>query len=155
MREFKRFILLIYIHLTLSVFLTYLGLLSVFNLDPSFTDLQKSVIALAIVSAIYGMIGLFWGLVTPEKKKLLLPVSLYVLVLSGFFTASFFIPAGWLTFLNANIPFTYFTRNITSRTVWTLIIDGASCIVPSFFLYRLFKLGYVLGHRPSKVNPER
>ena len=155
MLQFKRFFVLIYIHLTLSVILTYLSPLVVFQAGFLIDDIQKSLFGLACVSLIYTVIGAFWGIISPEKKKLWLPLGLYVLVLLGLFAAGFTGPDRWIIFLNGNIPYTYFIRNVATRTLITQIIDGLSCVLPALALFNGFQIAYRLAHRhPELTAPE-
>lgn len=155
MLQFKRFFVFIYIHLTLSIILLYLNTVIVFQVDFLKEDVQKSLLGLACVSVIYAVIGTFWGILSPEKKKLWLPLGLYVLVLLGLFAVGFTGSDRWIYFLNGNIPYTYFIRNVSSRTLITQIIDGFSCVLPSLTLYEAFQFAYRLAHRhPTLTEPE-
>ena len=131
MLQFKRFMILIYSHLILSVFFTYLNTMVVIKLDFIQENWLKALFSLGCISLIYLIIGLFWGSLAIEKKKLVLPLTLYVLLLIGFFIAGFFKEAGWLVFINGNIPFTYFIRNIAQRDLLILMLYALSCVVPS------------------------
>ncbi len=147
MLQFKRFFVFIYLHLTLSVMLTYLTPLVVFQADFLSDDIQKSLFGLVCVSLIYLVIGAFWGSISPEKKKLWLPLGLYVLVLLGLFVTGFTGSNRWFVFLNGNIPYTYFIRNVASRTPITQLIDGLSCVLPSLALFNGFQIAHRLTHR--------
>lgn len=152
MLQFKRFMILIYIHLILSVFLTYLNTVAVIKLDFIDENWLKALFSLGCTSLIFLIIGLFWGTFSTEKKKLLLPLIVYVIILVALFVASFFTEAGWLVFLNGNIPFTYFIRNIAQRDILILIIYALSCVVPSYVLYEGFQLSYRFSHRKDIIK---
>jgi hypothetical protein len=151
MLQFKRFMILIYIHLILSVFLTYLNTVVVIKLDFIDENWLKALFSLGCTSFIFLIIGLFWGSLATEKKNPSLPLVLYVIILVGLFIASFFTETGWLVFINGNIPFTYFIRNIDRRDLLILIIYALSCVVPSYILYEGFQLSYRLTHRKEKI----
>jgi hypothetical protein len=92
------------------------------------------------------IIGLLWGNISPERKKLLLPTILYMILLIGLLIYSM-ITQEWLIFLNGNVPFTYFIRNIGSRDLFVLLGYGLGCILPSGGLYLMFKIGFRFAHR--------
>ncbi len=146
MLQFKRFIILIYIHLILSVFFTYLNTVVVFKIEFIQEDWLKALFSLGFTSFIFLIIGLFWGSLAIAKKKLVLPLTLYAILLLAFFTVGFFSEIGWLVFINGNIPYTYFIRNIVQRDVLILISYALSCIVPSWILYEGFQLSYRFTH---------
>lgn len=152
MLQFKRFMILIYIHLILSVFFTYLNTLVVIKLDFIQENWLKALFALGCISLIYLIIGLFWGSLAVEKKKLVLPLILYSFLLVGFFVAGFFKQAGWLVFINGHIPFTYFIRNIAQRDLVILMLYALSCVVPSYILYEGFHLSYRFAHRHDQIK---
>ncbi len=147
MVQFKRFFVLIYIHLTLSVVLTYLSTLMVFSFQGFSEDWLKCLAGLACVSAIYGVIGILWGILSPQKKKLLLPLVLYGLVLIGLFGAGVVDPSLRILFINGNIPFMAFVRNVATKSTLTEVVFALSCIVPSWVLYTGFNLAYAIVHR--------
>lgn len=147
MVQFKRFFILIYIHLTLSVFFTYLSTLVVFSFQGFTEDWLKCLAGLACVSAIYGLIGILWGIISPQKKKLLLPLVAYGLVLIGLFGAGYYDETLRIVFINGNIPFMFFVRNVATKSILTEIIFGLSCIIPSWVLFSGFNVAYSFVHR--------
>jgi hypothetical protein len=147
MVQFKRFFILLYIHLTLSVVLTYLSTMVVFQTQNFSEDWLNTLVGLGLISAIYGVIGLLWGLLSIQKKKLLLPLILYVLILCGLFAAGVYDPKFRILFINGNIPFMYFVRNVATRSVLTEVIFGLSCVVPSWALFTSFNMAFAFVHR--------
>ena len=152
MLQFKRFFVLIYLHLILSVILTYLNTIAVFSVPFFKEDWLKALFGNVCVSLIYALIGVFWGLITPQKKKLLLPLSLYTLVLVTVFAVGVILSRYWIVFINVDIPYTYFIRNIATRTLPVNIIHALACVVPSVALYKAFKLSFGLSHRNRKAT---
>jgi hypothetical protein len=148
MLEFKRFITLIYIHLTLSVCLLILSTIFVVKFEFLTQSWQQAFFGLLWTIVIFGFIGLFWGTIATEKKKLLLPLILYMIVLVCLFGLGF-TSLGWFIFINGNLPYTYFIRNVPQRDVFVLLAYGASCILPSLSLYLAFRLNYTIAHRKT------
>lgn len=152
MLQFKRFFVLIYLHLILSVILTYLNTVAVFSAPYFNEDWMKALFGLFCVSLVYALIGLLWGIITPQKKKLLLPLSLYALVIVAVYSVGVMLPRYWIVFINADIPYTYLIRNIATRTLAVNAIHALACVVPSLALYEAFKLSFGLSHRNSKTT---
>jgi len=152
MLQFKRFFVLLYIHLTLSVILTYLSTLVTFNFAFIQEDWLKALFGLGCASVIYLLIGVFWGIITPQKKKLLLPLGLYVLVLLIFYGIGVSSVSRWMLYLNANIPYAFFIRNIATRTLIINMIHGLGCLIPSLSLYAGFRISYRFSHRHAKLT---
>jgi hypothetical protein len=134
----------------LTVFLTYLSTWFVIKSFIFKEDGLNVLMGVLWVTLIYMFIGLIWGSLSSEKKKFLLPLILYVLVLYGFLIYSM-ITKEWFVFINGFIPFTYFIRNIGSRDLFVLIIYGSACVLPNLGLYLMFKLSHSLTHRKAKV----
>ena len=149
MIQFKRFFIFIYLHLILTVLFTYLGVWIQVKNTIFKEDYLNVLMGVLWLTLIYMVIGLFWGSISPEKKKLLLPMILYVILLSALLVYSI-ITQAWLIFLNGYIPFTYFIRNIGSRDLFVLLAYACACILPSVGLYLMFKLGYTLSHLKDK-----
>jgi len=148
MLQFKRFIALIYIHMTLSVILLILSTMFIIKLDFLSESWQQAFFGLLGTMVLFAFIGLFWGTIATEKKKLLLPLILYMIVLVCFFGLGF-TRLGWFAFINGNLPYTYFIRNVPQRDVLVLLAYGASCILPSLSLYLAFRLSYTIAHRKA------
>lgn len=152
MLQFKRFFVLLYCHLTLSVILTYLSTQVIFKMAFIQEDALKALFGLGCISVVYVLMGLFWGIITPQKKKLLLPLGLYVLVLFVFFGIALSSSDRWFIFLNANIPYTYFIRNIASRSPLITVIHGIGCFIPSLALYAGFRFSFRLSHPQNQLT---
>ncbi|NTW95218.1 MAG: hypothetical protein HGB31_01190 [Erysipelotrichaceae bacterium] len=146
MIQFKRFFVFIYIHLILTVFLTYLNTWLVVKLAFFSIDGLNVLIAVLWLTLIYMIIGLLWGTISSEKKKLLLPTILYMILLIGLLIYSM-IAKEWLVFINGNVPFTYFIRNIGSRDLFVLLGYALGCILPSCGLYLMYNLSFRFNHR--------
>lgn len=149
MIQFKRFFVVIYLHVILSVFLTYLNVWVVFKIDFLKEDALKVLFGVACTSVIYMVMGLFWGAISPVKKKLKLPLLIYMMFLIGLLLTSVYLK-NFIFFVNGYIPFTYFIRNVETRSFFVLLGYGLSCILPVYGLYLGFQLSYKLVHR----NPE-
>jgi hypothetical protein len=154
MLQFKRFFVLLYIHLTLSVILTYLSTLVTFNFSYIEEDWLKTLFGLGCASVITLLIGVFWGIITPQKKKLLLPLGLYVLVLFIFYGIGVSSVSRWMIYLNANIPYATFIRNVATRTLIINAIHGLGCLIPSLSLFAGFKISYRFSHRQTKLTDQ-
>jgi hypothetical protein len=150
MIQFKRFFVFIYLHVILTVFLTYLSTWLIFKNTLFKEDLFNVLMGVLWVTLIYMGCGLIWGSISSQKKKLLLPLTLYVLVLYGLLLSSI-TTQEWAIFNNAYVPFTYFIRNIGSRDLWILLVYGLACILPSGGLYLCFRLSYKITHRKDKT----
>jgi len=146
MIQFKRFFVFIYLHLILTVLLTYLSTWFIFENAFFKEDVFNVLMGVLWLTLIYMFVGLIWGSLSSQKKNLLLPLVLYVVLLYGLFVYSI-MTQEWLIFINGFIPFTTFIRNIVSRDLFVLIAYGVACILPSLGLYLMYKLSYSFSHR--------
>lgn len=152
MLQLKRFFVLIYAHLTLSIMLIYLTTIVSMTFSFIKEDGMKALFGVGCTSVIFLIIGLFWGIITPHKKKLLLPLGIYVLILLLFYAVGLIFPHYWIIFLNANLPYTVFIRNITTRTLLINLIHGLGCLIPSLVLYEAFNVSFHFSHRNTKLT---
>lgn len=152
MLQFKRFFVFLYIHLTISVILTYLSTLVTFHFAFIQEDWLKALFGLGCAALVYFIIGVFWGIITPQKKKLLLPMGVYVLVLVIFFGIGVSSGSRWMIYLNANMPYTTFIRNIASRTLIINLIHALGCLIPSLSLVAGFRISYRFSHRQTRFT---
>ncbi len=147
MLQFKRFFILIYIHLTLSLFFIFLSTVFIVKFDFLTLPWQQAFFGLLWTILIFAFIGIFWGIVASEEKKLMLPLILYMLILMVLFGLGFINNLGWIYFMNGNLPYTYFIRNVSTRDIFVEFAYVVSCIIPSLSLFTMFELSYKISHR--------
>ncbi len=149
MLQFKRFFIIIYMHLTLSVFFLFLGTFLVVKFDFLTLSWQQAFFGLLWTIMIFAFIGIIWGLVAIEEKKLVLPLGFYMLMLIGLFGFGFTSEQNWVYFLYGNLPYGYFIRNVTTRDIFVLFAYASSCVLPSLCLLTTFKLSYKIVHHKA------